>query len=119
MSCPWALVAVHWIDAFDSDNGWIELDNYKPEVCNVVSVGYLWPDCLTDYITITGSYFPDELPNLKTVGMVTHIPTKMVEQVVVLGQPNFTFNKGVHNEKVQNFQTGSRFTGMANSEMER
>jgi hypothetical protein len=103
MTCSWALVVIHWIDAFDSDNGWIELDNYKPEVCNVVSVGYLWPDCLADYITITGSYFPDELPNIKTVGMVTHIPTKMVQRVIVLEQPNFTFNKGVHNEKVQNF----------------
>ena len=102
MSCPWALVTVHWIDAFDSENGWIEMDNYKPEICNVISVGYVWPECLSGYITITGSYFPDELPNLKVLGMVTHIPTKMVEKIVVLEQPTITLNKGVHNEKVQN-----------------
>jgi len=89
MSCPWSLVAVHWIDAFDSDNGWIEMDNYKPETCHVVSVGFLWPDCLKNYVSITGSYMPDELPNMKTVGMVTHIPAAMVQKITVLEQPNF------------------------------
>lgn len=102
MSCCWSLVAVHWVDAFDSDNGWIEMDNYKPEICNVVSVGYLWPDCLSGYITITGSYFPDELPNLKTIGMVTHIPTEMVENIRILDQPTFTYEKGRRNAKVPN-----------------
>ena len=101
MTCPWALVAVHWVDAFDSENGWIEVDSYRPVVCNIVSVGYLWPDCLSGYLSITGSYFPDELPTLKTAGMVTHIPTKMVEKIMVLEQPTFILNKGVHNEKVQ------------------
>lgn len=102
MTCPWALVAVHWIDAFDSENGWIEMDNYKPEVCNVVSVGYVWPECLSGYVTITGSYFPDELPNPKVVGMVTHIPTKMVEKIIVLEQPIFKLHKGANDEKVPN-----------------
>jgi len=50
MSCPWSLVAVYWIDAFDSDNGWIDLDHYKPEACHVVSIGFLWPNCLKDYV---------------------------------------------------------------------
>ena len=87
MSCPWSLVSVHWIDAFDSSNGWIELDDYKPQVANVISVGFLYPDCLSGYVTITGSYFPDEVPNLKTVGMVTHIPVDMVKNITVLEQP--------------------------------
>jgi len=100
MSCPWSLVAIHWVDAFDSDNGWIEMDNYKPEPCNVVSVGYLWPDCLSGYVTITGSFFPDELPNLKTIGMVTHIPTTMVQRISILQQPQFDFKKGQSNDKV-------------------
>jgi len=38
-------------------------------------------------VTITGSYFPDEVPNLKTVGMVTHIPVDMVKNITVLEQP--------------------------------
>ena len=87
MSCPWSLVAVHWIDAYDSENGWIEIDTYKCEPANVISVGFLWPDCLAGYVTITGSYFPDEAPNLKTIGMVTHIPTEMVKNITVLEQP--------------------------------
>ncbi len=91
MSCPWSLVSIHWIDAYDSDNGWIEVDTYKAEVCHVMSVGFLWPDCLTGYITITGSYMPDEVPNLKTIGMVTHIPTAMVKNIFVLEQPKIIF----------------------------
>ena len=87
MSCPWSLVAIHWIDAYDSENGWIEIDTYKCEPANVVSVGFLWPDCLAGYVTITGSYMPDEVPNLKTIGMVTHIPTAMVKNITVLEQP--------------------------------
>jgi len=102
MSCPWSLVAIHWVDAFDSDNGWIELDHYKPEICNVVSVGYLWPDCLSGYVTITGSYFPDELPNPKVVGMLTHIPASMVQKITILQQPQFNISKGQINEKVPN-----------------
>ncbi len=90
MSCPWSLVSVHWIDAYDSENGWIEIDSYKPEACQVVSVGFLWPDCLAGYVTITGSYMPDEAPNLKTIGMVTHIPTPMVKKITVLEQPKLT-----------------------------
>jgi len=89
MSCPWSLVAVYWIDAFDSDNGWIDLDHYKPEACHVVSIGFLWPNCLKDYVSITGSYMPDELPNMKTSGMVTHIPAAMVQQIIVMEQPDF------------------------------
>ena len=80
-------MSIHWIDAYDSDNGWIEVDTYKAEVCHVMSVGFLWPDCLTGYITITGSYMPDEVPNLKTIGMVSHIPVAMVQSVKVLDQP--------------------------------
>ena len=89
MTCPWALVAVHWVDAFDSSNGWIELDDYKPQVCNVVTIGFLYPDCLPGYITVTASYFPDEVPNLKTVGMLTHVPSGMVQKIRVLEQPIF------------------------------
>jgi hypothetical protein len=30
---------------------------------------------------------PDEVPDLKTVGMPTHIPVAMVKQVIQLDQP--------------------------------
>jgi hypothetical protein len=32
---------------------------------------------------------PDELPDMETVGMVTHIPEGMVNKVVLLGEPNW------------------------------
>lgn len=88
-TCPWSLVAVHWIDAFDSSNGWIDMKDYKPKTCHVVSVGWLWPDILEGYVSITGSYMPDELPEMDTIGMVTHIPLGMVQKVVMLGTPEF------------------------------
>jgi hypothetical protein len=85
----WSLVAVHWIDAFDSPNGWIATGDYKPKTQHVVSVGWLWPDILEGYVSLTGSYCPDEEPELDTVGMVTHIPVGMVQKVVALGHPQF------------------------------
>lgn len=66
------------------------METYKPAACHVVSVGFLWPECLPGYVTITGSYMPDEVPNLKTLGMVTHIPTAMVIKVTVLDQPKIS-----------------------------
>ena len=85
--CPWSLVVIHWIDAFDSSNGWVDLEEYKPSPLSVVSVGYLYPDCLEGYVTITGSYFPDDLPKMESVGMLTHVPCAMVQKIVMLEQP--------------------------------
>ena len=88
-SSPWSRVAIHWIDAFDSSNGWISIRDYKPAPQHVVSVGWLWHDILEGYVSVTCSYSPDEDPEPDTIGMVTHIPTGMVQKVVVLGHPNF------------------------------
>jgi len=85
--CPWSLVVVHWIDAFDSSNGWISLSDYHPKQADIVTVGYLYPDCLEGYVTLTGSYMADELPKMENVGMLTHIPCSMVQKIVVLEQP--------------------------------
>ena len=85
-TCPWSLVAIYWIDAFDSENGWVHVKEYKPEKVSVVTVGFLWPDCLDGYVSVTGSWCPDEGEDLKTVGMVTHIPHGMVQEVVVINQ---------------------------------
>lgn len=85
--CPWALVAVVWVDAFDSENGWIEVAKYRPETAHVVTVGWLWPDCLEGYLSLTASYMPDEVRDgetPQTVGMVTHIPLGMVVRVITL-----------------------------------
>ena len=86
---PWSLVAVHWIDAFDSTNGWINTKEYSPQTQHVVSVGWLWADLLEGYLSVTCSYCPNEDPDMDTVGMVTHIPVGMVQKVVMLGTPQF------------------------------
>lgn len=86
---PWPLVAVLWKDAYDAENGWCDVEKYEPKPCHVVSVGFLWPDCLNGYITIVGSYMPDEVPDLKAVGMPVHIPVEMVIRLVHLEQPEF------------------------------
>jgi len=86
----WALVVIHWRDAFDGENGWTDLEKYSPEDTTVVTVGWLIPDVLEGYITVVNSYFPDEVEDPKTVGMPIHIPTGMVIKTVVLEQPTVT-----------------------------
>jgi hypothetical protein len=83
----WALVAIHWMDAFDGENGWTDLDKYDPKEATVVTVGWLIPDVLQGYITLVNSYFPDEVEEPKTVGMPIHIPVGMVIETKVLEQP--------------------------------
>lgn len=87
MTCPWALVAVHWRDAYDAPNGWTEIATYRPAEQTVVTVGWLWPDCLEGYVTLVTSYMPDEVADMKTVGMPTHIPCEMVLATFLLNQP--------------------------------
>lgn len=91
--CPWALVMVQWADAFDSENGWVQLGSYKPSPCDVVSVGYVCPDILSGHLSITASYFPGELPKIETVGMITHIPIAMIRRVIALEQPQIEGEK--------------------------
>jgi hypothetical protein len=83
----WPLVAVHWRDAYDGTNGWTEVKHYEPEQCTVVTVGWLWEGCLDGYITLVGSYMPDEIEDPKTVGMPVHIPVGMVIETFLLEQP--------------------------------
>ena len=86
IKCNWDLVSIHWRDAFDGENGWTDTKDYKPKDATVVTVGWLWPDCLEGYVTLVTSYFPDEVPNLKTTGMPTHIPNGMIIAQTVLRQ---------------------------------
>ena len=83
----WALVVIHWRDAFDGENGWTDLEKYTPEDTTVVTVGWLMPDMLANYVTVVNSYFPDEVEDPKTVGMPIHIPIGMVIKTIVLEQP--------------------------------
>jgi hypothetical protein len=73
-ACPWSLVAVHWIDAFDSPNGWINTKEYSPQTQHVVSVGWLWADLLEGYLSVTCSYCPNEDP---TWTQLVWLPTSL------------------------------------------
>lgn len=86
IKCDWPLVSIHWRDAFDGDNGWTEIESYKTKEATVMTVGWLWANCLPGYVTVVNSYFPDEVPDMKTVGMPIHIPVGMVMDIVVLEQ---------------------------------
>jgi hypothetical protein len=78
------LVRVHWEDAFDSENGWIDLSDYHPTTARFETVGFLLPDLLEGYVSVTSTYDPDEAPDFETVGMVTHILSRMVTSIVHL-----------------------------------
>lgn len=86
---PWPMVAILWRDAFDGENGWTDVEDYKPTETLVVTVGFLWPNCLDGYVTLVNSFMPDELPNIKTTSGPVHIPVGMVVETVLLGFPPF------------------------------
>lgn len=92
MKIPPRLVAVIWTDAFDSENGWITVKDYKPKPQRVMTVGYLWENCLEGHISLTTSWmYEDNEPKTEAddVGMVTHIPLGMVNQIAYLPEPYF------------------------------
>ncbi len=39
VKCNWDLVSVHWRDAFDGENGWTDVKEYKAKEATVVTVG--------------------------------------------------------------------------------
>lgn len=96
VKCPWSLVAVHWLDAFDGENGWTDVDKYDPSITTVVTVGFLWPECLKGYVTLVSSYMPDEVPDLKTTSGPVHIPLGMVLNITLLSQPEVPVEQEQH-----------------------
>lgn len=96
VTCPWSLVAVHWLDAFDGENGWTDIDKYDPAPTTVLTVGFVWPDCLKGYLTLVSSYMPDEVPELKTTSGPVHIPLGMVLNITLLSQPLVQIEREQH-----------------------
>jgi len=92
MKLPPKLVVIHWTDAFDSSNGWITVKDYKPTPQYVITVGYIWEDCLPGHLSLTTSWCPnaDNSDEAVDVGMVTHIPKGMVNSITYLTQPDFS-----------------------------
>jgi hypothetical protein len=120
-TCPWSLVAIHWLDAFDGDNGWTDIEKYDPSATTVVSVGFLWPDCLQGYVTLVSSYMPDEVPDMLTTSNPVHIPTGMVLDIVLLSQPAFSYSpeqpapsQTLHAPSLGHPQTQEKFHNVSN-----
>ena len=92
MKIPPRLAVVHWTDAFDSSNGWITVKDYKPTPQYVITVGYVWEDCLPGHLSLTNSWCPnaDNSDEAGDIGMVTHIPSGMVNQIIYLASPDFS-----------------------------
>lgn len=83
------LVMVHWIDAFDSSNGWITLKEHKPKAQHVYQCGFVCDDVLDGYLSLTGCWCPEPAGMGDDVGMITHIPLAMVQRVVELAVPEW------------------------------
>lgn len=79
-------VMVQWIDAFDGPNGWIEdLEEYQPEACLPITIGYLWPQVLSGYITLVSTYhWDEEEQEIVAVSCPTHIPVGMVKTIKIV-----------------------------------
>jgi len=88
---PPKLVCVHWTDAFDSSNGWITLKEYTPKVQYVISVGFLLEGMLSGHVSLTGSWMPTDEEEMSESGMITHIPMGMVNKIVELTSPDFSY----------------------------
>lgn len=81
----WDLVCVTWVDAFDGDTGWTEVEEYVAEECLCVSVGFIWPNVLDGYITLVSGFIIEPGEAVGTVSNVAHIPASMVRRIQHLG----------------------------------
>lgn len=89
MDIPPRLIMVHWIDAFDSHNGWVDIKEYEPKVCHVIQVGFVVDGLLDGHLSLTGSWCPEPDDEVTTIGMVSHIPLGMVVEVKELAVPEW------------------------------
>lgn len=87
---PPQLVCVHWTDAFDSSNGWINIKEYTPKCQYVISVGFLLEGMLSGHVSLTGSWMPTDEEEVTESGMITHIPIGMVNKIIEFTQPDFS-----------------------------
>lgn len=82
----WTEVRVRWMDAHAPHSGWHEIDEYVPDDAIAVTIGRIWKDCKTNYLTLVGTIFEGE--DLKTVSDINHIPWGMVLDIEVIREPH-------------------------------
>ena len=89
MSVP-RLVMIHWIDAFDSENGWISLKDYKPVAQHVFQCGFMCDELVDGYVSVTGAWCPEPAHGeVQEVAMITHIPVGMIQSMVEVAVPEW------------------------------
>jgi hypothetical protein len=80
----WQVVSVRWRDAYSPHSGWHEVDDYHAEDAVAVTIGRVWKNCQTNYLTLVGTVFETEDNKPKTVGDINHIPVGMILGIEVL-----------------------------------
>ena len=75
----WDLVVVEWVDAWDAEAGWHNIDGYTETPCLVRTVGYWWANAKVDgYVVLVATR------GVGQVSQVTHIPEGMIKSVTKL-----------------------------------
>lgn len=80
----WSEVRIRWQDAYSPASGWHNVQDYETDDSICTTIGRLWQDCQTGYITIVGTVFESELPNPETVSDINHIPVHWLVSVEVI-----------------------------------
>ena len=80
----WTELRIKWKDAHSPDSGWHNPDTYEPKESTATTLGRYWKDCQEGYLTIVGTIFESELPNLECVGDINHIPLGWITSIELL-----------------------------------
>lgn len=90
MRSPARLVMIHWIDAFDSENGWISLKDYRAQSQHVFQCGFLCDIIIEGYVSVTGAWCPEPAEgDVQDVAMITHIPVGMIQSMAEVEVPEW------------------------------
>lgn len=80
----WPMVVVQWRDAHQGGDGsWTHTEDYEPESCVPLSVGWVWPKCKPGYLTLCSTVMNHaEEPDV--VSDINHIPWENIVAVYSL-----------------------------------
>ena len=73
----WPMVLVQWRDAHTGDPGWTYREDYDPDACLPLTVGWVWPGCKEGYLTIVGTVM-NHADEPDVVSDINHIPFENV-----------------------------------------
>ena len=80
----WAMVVVQWRDAHQGGEGsWTLTEDYEPESCVPLSVGWVWPKCKPGYLTLCSTVM-NHAENPEVVSDINHIPWENIVAVYSL-----------------------------------